>query len=132
MKDDLEAIAKTHCRIPTLEARNMDAFDFHEVAVWELKAALKAAYQAGQRAEMDEVPVMPDDASGIISRVAVQVGGEVYEDYSGRGMYGAKCLGIVCADPVPCIEYAAENGIRGAVYDQMGLDYIVYWPEIRA
>jgi hypothetical protein len=32
--------------------------------------------------------------------------------------------------PIPCIENAAENGIKGAVYDQMGLQYIVYWPNI--
>lgn len=45
-------------------------------------------------------------------------------------MYGAQCYGIVCDDPIPCIENAAENGIKGAVYDQMGLQYIVYWPNI--
>jgi hypothetical protein len=65
-----------------------------------------------------------------LNEIADIVGGEMYERYSGRGMYGAQCYGIVCDDPVPCIEHAAENGIKGAVYDQMGLQYIVYWPNI--
>lgn len=56
-----------------------------------------------------------------LNEVADIVGGEMYERYSGRGMYGAQCYGIVCDDPIPCIENAAENGIKGAVYDQMGL-----------
>lgn len=33
--------------IPTLEARMRDSLDFPEVAVWDLKAALEAAYLAG-------------------------------------------------------------------------------------
>lgn len=46
-------------------------------------------------------------------------------------MYGERCYGIVCDDPIPCIEEAAEQGIRGARYDNMGLQYIVYWPHLR-
>lgn len=43
----LAAIAKKILDIPTLEARMQDSLDFHEVAVWEVKAALEAAYQVG-------------------------------------------------------------------------------------
>ena len=43
----LEAIARKHLRIETLETRKSDSLDFHEVAVWSVAAALEAAYQAG-------------------------------------------------------------------------------------
>jgi len=35
--------------VETLETRRSDRLDFHDVAVWELKAALIAAYEAGRR-----------------------------------------------------------------------------------
>jgi hypothetical protein len=34
--------------ITTLETRNSDSLDFHELAIWTLKDALVAAYRAGQ------------------------------------------------------------------------------------
>jgi hypothetical protein len=43
----LAAIANDHLHIDTLGTRNSDSLDFHSVAVWEVKAALEAAYQAG-------------------------------------------------------------------------------------
>ena len=43
----LEDIAKEHLRVPTLETRKSDSLDFHDLAVWQLRAALHAAYQAG-------------------------------------------------------------------------------------
>ena len=42
-----EAIAKRVLRLETLEARNADALDFHELAVWSIREALVAAYNAG-------------------------------------------------------------------------------------
>jgi hypothetical protein len=44
------SIARTQLRIPTLEARRSDSLDFHDVAVWQVKAALQAAFDAGVRA----------------------------------------------------------------------------------
>ena len=41
-------IAKAHAFIDTLETRNSDGLDFHDVAVWSIKAALEAAYEAGR------------------------------------------------------------------------------------
>lgn len=38
-----------------LEPRNSDRLDFHEVACWEMKAALEAAVQAGWTAATAEV-----------------------------------------------------------------------------
>lgn len=64
----------------------------------------------------------------IIEEIADEIGGEVYEGYSGRFMYGKTCLGITCSDVVQCIEVAGSKGLMGAKYDSLGLDYIVYWP----
>lgn len=43
----LTQIAQTHLGIQTLETRNSDSLDFHDVAVWSLREALAAAYKAG-------------------------------------------------------------------------------------
>lgn len=45
----LTAIAKEHLGIPTLEVRNSDSLDFHEVSVWGVQAALTAAYRTGMK-----------------------------------------------------------------------------------
>ncbi len=42
-------IAREHLGIPTLESRRADSLDFHNVAVWQVQAALKAALDAGVR-----------------------------------------------------------------------------------
>jgi hypothetical protein len=46
-------IAAKHFHIETLETRNRRActrLDFHDVAVWSIRAALEAAFAAGQAA----------------------------------------------------------------------------------
>jgi hypothetical protein len=43
----LTNIAKTHLNITTLATRRSDRLDFHDVSVWAVRAALKAAYDAG-------------------------------------------------------------------------------------
>ena len=43
----LAQIAREHLFIETLETRNHDRLDFHDVSVWGVKSALMAAYQAG-------------------------------------------------------------------------------------
>lgn len=40
-------IAQKHLRIETLETRNSDRLDFHDVAVWSIRDALEAAFKAG-------------------------------------------------------------------------------------
>ncbi|MFB1485150.1 DUF6900 domain-containing protein [Corallococcus sp. RDP092CA] len=47
LQETLERIARETLNIETLKTRNSDSLDFHEVAVWRLKEALEAAYQAG-------------------------------------------------------------------------------------
>jgi len=46
MQKTLERIVAEHLDIETLATRKSDSLDFHEVAVWGLKAALEAAYEA--------------------------------------------------------------------------------------
>lgn len=43
----LAQIARQHLDVETLETRRSDRLDFHDLAVWSIKAALEAAYQAG-------------------------------------------------------------------------------------
>jgi hypothetical protein len=46
----LQEIAAKHFFLETLETRNSDSLDFHEVAVWSIRAALEEAFAAGQAA----------------------------------------------------------------------------------
>lgn len=69
---------------------------------------------------------------------------EIYENYSGRGMFGRSCLGVVVKQGYSFMEfiikltkYLDDNGIEdvdfsleGVSYDALGLDTIVYFPNI--
>lgn len=57
--------------------------------------------------------------------------GELRSCYSGRGMFGDTCIGIVTSSPAELIEAAANRGVRGAKTDGMGLETIVYWPSVQ-
>ena len=63
--------------------------------------------------------------------MAEDCGWEFRSNYSGRGMYGETCVGVVCPSASECIEEASLRGIRGASVDNMGRDFIVYWPNIK-
>ena len=41
------SIAEQHLGLETLDEQHSDSLDFHEVAVWDVRAALAAAYAAG-------------------------------------------------------------------------------------
>ena len=43
----LRDIAERHLFLETLETRNSDSLDFHEHAVWAIRSALEAAFEAG-------------------------------------------------------------------------------------
>ena len=45
----LEEIARKVLGVETLTTRNSDGLDFHELAVWNIQAALQAAFEAGAR-----------------------------------------------------------------------------------
>jgi hypothetical protein len=47
-------IAREILNLETLETRRMDSLDFHELAVWEIREALEAAYNAGRQAAKSE------------------------------------------------------------------------------
>lgn len=50
-KDELfTLIAQEHFNIETLVERKSDSLDFYNVAVWSVKDALEAAYEAGRKA----------------------------------------------------------------------------------
>ena len=69
---------------------------------------------------------------------------EIYENYSGRGMFGRSCLGVVIKQGysfmdfiINLTKYMDNNGVEdtdfsleGASYDSLGLDTIVYFPNI--
>lgn len=59
-----------------------------------------------------------------------EVEGCLRTDYSGRWMFGRTCWAIESAHPTQIIEAAAARGVKGAKTDEMGLNYIVYWPHI--
>lgn len=50
--DVILTIAKEHFFVETLDSRNRDHLDFHEVSVVGMQRALQAAYQAGQEAAL--------------------------------------------------------------------------------
>jgi len=51
----VETIATTVLGLETLETRKGDRLDFHELAVWRIKEALEAAYDAGVAAGAEPV-----------------------------------------------------------------------------
>ena len=46
-RQKLEQIAAAILELETLETRHSDQLDFHDRAVWSIKAALETAYLAG-------------------------------------------------------------------------------------
>lgn len=69
---------------------------------------------------------------------------ELYEGYSGRGMFGHKCLGVVVKQGCSFMDFIinltryiddndvedADFKLEGATYDNLGLDTVVYFPNI--
>ncbi len=49
MNKAIDRIAREILGLETLERRNRDSLDFHDLSVWEIKRALEAAYIAGLR-----------------------------------------------------------------------------------
>jgi hypothetical protein len=55
----LAAIAREHLLVPTLKTRRNDSLDFHDVAVWQLKLALEAAFNAGAQSAPPAATLAP-------------------------------------------------------------------------
>ena len=51
MKKTIDRIAREILDLETLERRNSDSLDFHDLPVWEIKHALETAYVAGARSK---------------------------------------------------------------------------------
>jgi hypothetical protein len=47
----IRQIASKILGLETLEARNRDSLDFHDLSVWSIKEALEAAFEAGLTAQ---------------------------------------------------------------------------------
>jgi hypothetical protein len=52
----LAEIAARLLHLETLETRNSDSLDFHDMAVWSIKAALEAAFEAGRQSRESVAP----------------------------------------------------------------------------
>ena len=46
----IRLIAEDVLGIETLDTRKSDGLDFHDLAVWQIRKALNAAYEAGRKA----------------------------------------------------------------------------------
>lgn len=62
--------------------------------------------------------------------------GDVRYDYSGRGMYGDTCIGVVLEDGGDIFEIVADCAEQGMRIphphkDSMGLGTIYYWPRLK-
>ena len=53
----IEQIAKQHLDVDTLDTRQSDRLDFHDVSVWGIKNALTEAYAAGQASSDESLDV---------------------------------------------------------------------------
>jgi len=59
-------------------------------------------------------------------RKAEELGYEV-KDYSGRGMFGRECPSVTVEN---YLDFIAEVGMKGLKVDNMGLQWVVYIPEM--
>ncbi|NLL80600.1 MAG: hypothetical protein GX234_12610 [Clostridiales bacterium] len=82
---------------------------------------------------------------GIKNFVANNPQYRLYENYSGRVMFGKTCLGVVVRSGdsfmdflMKLTRYLDEQGIEdtaltleGVSYDELGLDIVIYFPNIK-
>jgi hypothetical protein len=68
----LQAIAQEHLLIDTLETRHGDSLDFHDVAVWGVRSALQAAFEAGRQAALNTVPAARKATRKAVGRSAAR------------------------------------------------------------
>jgi len=54
----IEEIAREIIGLETLETRHSDSLDFHDMAVWTIREALEAAYNAGRQAATTPTKVL--------------------------------------------------------------------------
>ena len=62
-------IATRHFFVETLETRNSDQLDFHDVAVWAMRAALEDAFEAGRIAAAPDLHRIATEQAAEIGRL---------------------------------------------------------------
>lgn len=88
----LAEIASKYLGIQILATRNSDRLDFHDVAVWSVAAALKAAFDAGK------------DATRVTSAAQAPADGELparFDEYEVHGIYTFNDDGRTFCEQVP-------------------------------
>lgn len=69
---ELVPIAYKHLGFVDLESQNWDGADFREVAVWNVKSALLAAYEAGRAAPREVGPGLIEGPTAAALLAAIQ------------------------------------------------------------
>ncbi len=70
----------------------------------------------------------------ILKEVAERFDTEFQSNYSGRGMYGKECVGVICSDPMSLCLVLGREGFDVDLtprMDNMGRDMIVYFPDLQ-
>lgn len=67
-----------------------------------------------------------------LKALAEENGWSFRASYSGRGMLGSTCIGIVGGDLERMREECWKKGFTGSKYDNMGLDWILYFPALKS
>lgn len=95
--------------------------------------------------EMSEAALLsPEDKTelyGVLLNVSKLMGGRLVDNYSGRCMRGAECIGIICDDvkefAFALAQVCFEQNLNPAelreklgepAQDSMGKGFILYWP----
>lgn len=65
-----------------------------------------------------------------IEKLVKETNGKLTTTYSGRGMFGKRCVGVTVSDLTNALMIAGKVGLPKPNWDNMGLDMIIYWPSI--
>ena len=68
----LADIARQQLKIKTLETRNSDSLDFHDVSVWSLRTALLCAFEAGRKAGRTKPKIIETGKSGTCYQATIE------------------------------------------------------------
>lgn len=82
--------------------------------------------------------VSREDYEELVEDVTAQLGGDVdvLDNYSGRGMHGAKCLAVVGDTHTldvfldACRYFGIDTRLGTMKQDSLGTDRVFYWPNI--
>jgi hypothetical protein len=124
--DDVRFLSEKKSFIFTNEQLENARFENNDLVIGEYHFECK---------KISDCPVPPElmsseDLDSLFEDIADECEGSVRYGYSGRAMYGKRCYGVVTSDVGACIHAAKERGLEGERSDNMGLDMIIYWPNI--